>query len=72
MGTACFYFFHNFYTKYIENCEVMTSSTLLFALFIWTVQEMYRRKLQKFKMSLFLSDLHNIFTVLLTNIYPFF
>ena len=68
--------FNNFiYTKYMENCEAMTSINSLICIFILTVQEMFRWKSRKFKISYLhyvLSDLHQIFTVPFEFFYSFY
>ena len=82
MGT-CLYMFeqkkqkknHNFIYKYVKNCETMRLSThSIVCIFISTVQKMFDFKNIKIKNSIshFLSDLHQIFTVLFEKFYSFY
>ena len=68
---------HFIYTEYMENCESMRWDHRLTHLhiFILIAQELFRSKLQKFKISYlpnFLSGLHQIFTVLFEMFYFFY
>ena len=56
-------------------CEAMTSSTHSFPYSLLTVQEVFRWKLRKLKilyLPYFLSDLHQLFTVLFENFYSLY
>ena len=66
-------FFIIWYTKYMDNCEAMTSSTQSFAYIDCSRNVLLKiKKIQNFISSLFLSDLHQIFTVLLIFFFYYF
>ena len=81
MGTYFYMFEQNnekvskiLYTKYMENCEAMTS-TQSFAYSYWLFKKCFLENYEKFKISYLpyiLSDLHQIFIVLFEISYSFY